>query len=306
MPSLPDDLDGLPLTTRRGIYYEIDALSYREAWVPGANRTVVVCRVLSNSAWDWVTDMVGETYFQSNTLRRHLPERNPFEESQWCTKVEQLDQGGLVSGTTFADLASGWPLTDWIRYRVTFEAMPFEMKTDAEADAFGNPELERYVIRGQRCFAKEQQIPAGAFKLVDDAVSANRLPLLQTGFRTRVYGDVTYTWVRVPVANLPLERFSLRGKLNSTLFDAAGASALSGYSWGIGDLLYVGFDDNNRYYDANADWVCDLVYTFRYAQGGWNFFLNSSGELKEVSLDGLSSGTKPYQSTDLHSLFTVD
>jgi hypothetical protein len=122
---LPDDPDGLPQTTLTGIYYEVDAFSYREAWVPGANRTVITARVDATTSFDWITEMVGRAYVEAGsppTLRRDLPEQNPFDEKQWCTKVEQLDQGGLKDGVNDAegdlrDIDSGWPFTKWQRYR---------------------------------------------------------------------------------------------------------------------------------------------------------------------------------------------
>lgn len=311
MPSLFDaDLTGLPQTTRSGFYYEVGALDYREQWVPAANRTTVTARVDALDAFDWVTDMVGSAYVSATTLRRHLPEVNPFDPNQWCTKVEQVDQGGLNEANSLADpVGSGWPFTKWCRYRCTFEAMPFNVVTDADADTLAttlstSAELLRYCVRSQSTYAREQQIPGGGFKTIDDGTPANRLLLMQTGFKTRVYGDVTYTRVRVPVAHLPAELKSHRGKINSTVFDTAVSQG--GYDFDPGELLYVGYDDNNRYWDANEDWVCDLVLNFKFCQGGWNFYYSKTGVLTEVSSDGTSGGTKPYTTADLHDLFTVD
>lgn len=311
MPELFPSTDraGLPQTTKSGFYYEIDPFTYREAWVPGANRTVIDCRVDANESFDWITDMVGRSYMSGTTLRRDLPEQNPFDVNQWCTKVEQIDQGGINDDDTLSDAASGWPFTKWQRYRCTFEGMPFAMRDDAAADSYATTqsskaELSRYVVRGQRTYAKEQQIPGGAFKIVDDGTAANRLPLMQTGFKTRVFGDVTYTLVRWPVTNFPAEWKNHRGKINSAAFDASSGSG-EGYAWAAGELLYVGYDDNNKYFDANEDWVADVVLQFKFCQGGWNYFLNSSGALVEVSTDGLSSGTKPYSTAQLYDLFEV-
>lgn len=309
MPSLEGDTTGLPATTRTGIPYEIETFSYREAWVPGANRTVVNCRVPWSSSFDWITDMVGRSYVASvygtNRLRRDLPENNPYDPNQWCTRVEQLDQGGSSS----ADATSGWPVSSWARYRCTFESMPMGLFTDAQVDALAGSyerELLRYVSRSQKSYAKEQKIPAGAFKIVDDVTPANRLPLHQTGFKTVVMADLTYVWCRIPVASTPTTWTSLLGKTNSVTFDSWDATNNpQGYSIVPGSALYVGYDDSNRYWDANESLVCDVVFTIRYKSGGWNYYLNNRGQFVEVSLDGTSSGTKPYTSADLHALFTV-
>jgi hypothetical protein len=311
MPSLEGDTTGLPQTTRSGIYYEIETLSYREAWVPGGNRTTVVCRVLWDDSFDWITDMVGRAYTGSVDgvvkLRRDLPEQNPYDAKQWCTRVEQVDQGGVPDGG-MADGASGWPVAKWARYRCTFEGMPHAMLSDEEVDTTATTierELRRYVVRGQRVIAKEQDIPAGGFKTIE----AEPLPLFKTGFRTIAMGDVTYTWMRVPVASIPDEAKTLRGTINETEFDASTADG--GYDFAAGQLLYVGYDDHNRYFDANEDWVCDLVYSFRFkggvdadgADGNWNLFLDKTAKWVGVSTDGTEGGTKPYGTSDFDTLF---
>lgn len=306
MPQLFPDTEraGLPQTTKDGIYYEVDAFSYRESWVPAANRTVITCRVDATESFDWITAMVGRAYVSGTTLRRDLPEQNPFDQKQWCTRVEQVDQGGLKDGANDAegdliDAASGWPFTKWQRYRVTFEGMPFQMRTDSEADAYSVPEFMRYVTRHQVSYAREQQIPGGAFQAIG---TGDRL--MQTGFKTRVFGDVVYTRVRVPVAHLPLTNLkNHRGKINDAAFDTETADG--GYNFAAGELLYTGFDDNTRYFDANEDWVCDLALKFKFCQGGWNFFFNNLGALVEVSSDGTGGGTKPYTTATFNDLFTV-
>lgn len=306
MPNLFPDTDrvGLPQTTLNGLYYEVDAPSYREAWVPGANKTVIQCRIDAEDSFQWVTDMVGRTYIAAGVLRRDLPERNPFDDNQWCTRVEQIDQGGLKDGVTDADgdwvdAASGWPFTKWQRYQCTFEGMPFAMRNDSDADAFpGTAELGRYVVRGQRSYAREQQMPGGTF-----CIDGTTTPLGQTGFKTRVFGDVTYTMIRWPVANLPAALKTHRGKINQSTFDQTSGSG-EGYEWATGELLYVGYDDNHRYFDANEDWVSDVVLSFRYCQGGWNYFLKNDGTLVQVSVNG-DATNRPYSVANFFDLFVV-
>jgi hypothetical protein len=331
MPSLfdPGGTFGLPVTTRTGISYEVDTFDYRERWTPGANSTVVLCRVPFNTSFDWITDMVGRAHVVSSVggkrLRRDLPEQNPYDRRQYCTRVEQVDQGGdpdggtLVVGSgsfavpTYADVEHGWPVVKWCRYRCTFEAFPFQMRTDAQVDnaTAGAAELYRYVMRVQRPTPREQQIPAGAFQTIDDAVEGNRIKLMQTGFKTIVFSDVTYTWVRVPVGAFlrNTHKDSLLGKINDAVFDTGTAPGDvidgGGYAWPTGTLLYTGYDDSNRYYDANEDWVVDVVFNFRFRQIGWNRYLNNEGKPVEVSLTGTSAGEKPYGVGDFNTLFTV-
>lgn len=331
------DLVGLPQTTKSGIYYEIDALNYREQWIPGANRTEVTVRVPGDQAWDFVTDMVGRAYIGDGILRRDIPEQNPFDPQQYCTKVEQVDQGGgeetfeeieevpepvdpevdppaepartlfLGESGPTADASNGWPLPRWIRYRVTFEGLPYYCRTDEEVDDLGSGNLQarellRYVVRTRRPQAREQQIPGGAFKLVDDAVPANRTPLMQTAFKVIMFADVQYVWHRVPVANLPLAIWDgALGKINQDAFDVL----TGGYNFAAETLLFAGYDDTNRYFDANEDWVCDVVLSWRYNKITWNKFLNNQAVAVAVSLDGTSGGGKPYEVTSFADLLTV-
>jgi len=305
MPSLYDDTTtGLPQTTNSGIYYEIEVSSYREQWVPGNNKTEIICRVDADDAFDWITDMVGRSYVNGSTvLRRDLPEQNPYDENQWCTKVEQVDQGGENVDETYRDAVSGWPFTRWCRYRCTFESLLYKVLSDTDADTRASgltePELLRYVTRAQTIYAREQQIPGGGFQAVGGGDK-----LMQTGFKTRAFGDVTYCRIRVPCEAFPAEFISHRGKINDDAFDPKDVG--DEYSFATGELLYVGYDDSNKYWDANEDWVCDVVLKFRYCQGGWNYFFNNLGVLVEVSSDGTAGGTKPYTTADFNLLFTVD
>src|SRR5579871_818730 len=136
--SLDGDTTALPATTRSGIPYEIETHSYREQWAPGGSQVSVVCRVREPDANTWVTDMVGRVYVQTTSawggtftgtprgkVRRDLPEPCPLYPALYCTLAEQADQGGVptagVTAGTQADPASGWPITQWMRYRCTFQ-----------------------------------------------------------------------------------------------------------------------------------------------------------------------------------------
>jgi hypothetical protein len=111
-------------------------------------------------------------------------------------------------------------------------------------------------------------------------------------------------------------RDSFENCINDDWFDVA---APDGIAAPPGTLLYLGYDDSNRYYDAAGDWVCDIVFNFKLKQsldaggaqsvdsagfyGGWNFFLTAQGVWKEVSTTGANSGQRPYQTRDFNKLF---
>jgi len=361
------DTSGLPHTNRTSMPYEIEALSPRELWGAGNGATSLVCRQLWDSSATWIKEMVGEVKVakQSSSLllKRYVPEPlqyNLFGDGadsrvQFCSMVDQVEQGGNTSNTNFAQADSNWPQTDWVKYRATWEVFPYAIIDDSlnigslpsmvdiaagAAPYQGAQELYRYVIRQRKTYSREQPIPAastaGGFKVIDDAVPANRKPIGQVGFRVVGMADVVYKWVRIPIGwpptigYLPTDpanpwppvfnpaaadpttkkrtRDTFVGTINDDWFDVA---APDGYAWPPGTLLYLGFDDSTRYYDAAGDWVCDVVFTFKAKCsadnagliGGWNHYLTAAGAWKEVSLDGLSTGTKPYKTNNFNNLF---
>jgi hypothetical protein len=336
MPSLfgTDGRSGLPQTTRSQIYYEIESCTPKERWVPGANDEIVVLRIDARDRATFITDMVGRTYSRSggssgaNILQRDLPESNPFNEQQWCSRLEQVDQGGDPASTSDAspgtggpgrDMLSGWPRPMWIKYRATFEGMPFELLTDDDAATQAGstspatmPELQRYVVRSRRARVREQQVPAGGWYVVPSTPPAGRIPGL-TFFKRIVMADVQYTLVRWPVSLLPITAMSAsQGCVNDNLFD----NGPGGYSFPADTLLFTGWDDTNRYWDANGDWVCDLVQFYEYkltgqqtlfgipiASYGWNYFLTPTGQAVQVSSDGTASGMVPYNSANFNNNF---
>lgn len=362
--SLFGNTTGLPKTIRGTMPYELDALAPREVWGAGNGTTTLVARQTWDDAPTWIKYMVGEVQVvQASTpgqlaLKRHVPEVLQYNLSgdgtdmrvQYCTGVQQLDQGGdsLTAGDNLRQVGTNWPRTDWCRYNVQFESMPFAVRSDAEVAALaaeagahaGPRELYRYVIRSQTSYSKEVPIPAatsaGGFKVIvdPDTTPTGRLAIGQVGFRTRSYGEVTYKWVRVPVGWPPpvswtatdlsnvwpprvnpsaadpgarkRTRDTFRGTVNNDWFDAG---APEGYSFAPGELLYIGYDDNFKYYDAAGSWVMDIVFKFKWCEGGWNKFLNARGNFVEVSADdapgtaGTNQGRRPYQSNSFNQLF---
>ena len=161
-------------------------------------------------------------------------------------------------------------------------------------------EMLRYCVRGIRPVVKEQQIPGGGFYM-QTGVANQFLP--NTGFLTIALADVTYTLVRWPVANIPAAVRTLFNKINDSTFD----TGPGGYNFPAGTLIYSGFDDNNKYYDADEVWVVDLVIQCRFRSVGWNNYITATRGFVAVSTDntGMGGGTAPYATDDLTKLFQV-
>lgn len=271
----------------------------------------------------------------------------------FCSGVDQTGAGqtpqsgilGVGGLNNFANGLTKWPVTRWRQYRAIFEAFPYKVLSDADcasiaagAGAYpGAVELYRYIIRTRRSYSKEQALPAGSTGFRD--TTSGKL-IGQVGFRAIEYADVTYKWIRVPVgwpppagwtgysmgnpwpppvglsaANTTFKRTrdSYLNTVNSTWFDVASPD---GYAFPPGTLLYTGYSDDNRYYDAAGDWVCDVTFNFKFRGsldsgksgagnfGGWNYALNSQGAWVYINIEGSgTSGTPPYQSRDFNNLF---
>lgn len=361
--SLSGDTSGLPKTRRSQIPYEMEALTPREMWGAGNSSTSLVCTQFWNYSATWIKDMVGEVKVVSAgslalglLLKRHVPEHLRYNDAgdgadtriQFCSTVDQVDQyGNPVGDGNFAQVSTNWAETRFAKYRAVFESYPFAILDEANwigslppmidiviatAPFSGARELYRYVIRSRKTYSREQPIPAastaGGFKIIDDAVPANRKPIGQVGFRVVGMADVTYKWCRVPVgwpptigyvppnpaapwppkfnpaaldpATIRRTRDTFKGTINHDWFDCAAAD---GYCWPPGELLYLGYDDSFKYFDAAGDWVCDVVFTFKAKEGGWNKYLDATGQFKEVSLTGTSAGARPYQTNNFNNLF---
>lgn len=299
MADLFGDTTGLPQTTASGIPYEIQTLNYTEQWIPGANQTTINCRVAWADSSLWVQDMVGRVRRVNGPsgyrLDRTIPEQNPFFPAQWCTKVEQISQGGNIG----SDPASGWPQTQWCMYRATFESLQYQILPNSPVWANPDGELTRYVARSRKAIAKELGVPLGQFRTVSSNPD-NRKAIQQGAFIALSYSDIQMTWVRLPIDAIPLTRIqSLLGKINEYQFDTLG----DGYNFPAGTLLFAGYSDTNRYWDANGDYVVDLVYYFRENPNGWNYFLDAKCDFVEVSLNGETSGRRPYLKDDFTWLF---
>lgn len=314
-------LDGTPLLVR----YEPEGLRYNESGV-GADQRVQWCTGLSQidqggNELTHTRNLNAITGVAAGTVTEDVPFSQPFTnwpETDWC-------RYHTVFETT--------------PYWVRSTDQVIDMTIAAGANA-GARELYRYIDRSRRNYNKEQPIPAaspaGGFLIIRDnpALAAERRAIGQVGFRHICMADVTYKWIRVPVgwppppgwqfedeeerwpplinpvaqrivAGLvvgggPRTRDSYIGNINSVAFDCADPE---GYCWQAGELLYTGYDDSYKYFDACGDRVCDITFHFKYKEGGWNTFLSALGVWEEVSLTGLSTGTRPYQSVDFNNLF---
>jgi hypothetical protein len=366
--SLEGDRSGLPYTRRRGIRYEIEALTPREVWGAGNSNTNLVCRVEWEVAASWIADMVGSVAVEpiltstgqvrALSLRRYVPEMLRYNDLggggdkriQFCTMIDQTMQGGNVAEDNMAQAVTNWPEVDWCKYRATFESCPYAILDRATAlgllpsmsqiagaaGAFaGADELYRYVTRTRRNYTKEVSVPGpNVSKNLGFFVVGSVPPAAIPGgyaFRNLTFADVTYTWVRVPVGWPPpvsylgawppvfnpvagdpttkaRTRDSFIGTVNGDYFDCA---APDGYCWAPESLLYTGYDDSRKYFDAAGAWVCDVQYFFRFKEGGWNKYLNASGDFSRVSADvvpgdglhGTEAGRQPYATNTFDSLF---
>ncbi len=325
---LGGDETGLPATPNLQIPYEID-WDKKTRWVPGANNTTAKIRVKADDEFDFITDMVGQALVVSSTdtggnqtgyaLSRIVPESNPEFETlkQWCMFAEQTSQYGTANQDAPADDITGWPLMKFSTYTLTFECLPYKIFDDSELYSGGGPgngtpvlppltgvELNRYVVRKRRAYSKELTYAGDQFKIVDDGNATNRVPIMQAAFRVVVFADMVYTLYRYPVPLLDTIAWdTYSGKVNSLPFDTVDNKHGPGYNCANQTVLFSGFDDSKKYYDANGDFVADVDFFFKFNRNGWNLFLNNQAQFVAVSTTGLGNGTLPYSSVDLNLIF---
>lgn len=355
---LEGDRSGLPHTRRGNLAYEIDAFSYRRSHGQQGSAVQLKANQLWDDAPQWSIYMVGEVFVDVPAgvprLSRQLPEfRLLRDQNLYCTALDHTTHSGTpLSGINHQDALEGFPATRRVEAAVTFESVLWDMLSDSSAEAYrlegdvttsgygGVRELYRYMQRMQKAYSAEQRIPslsaAGGFKIIDDAVSANRKPIGQVGFRTVSMADVVMKWMRVPLGWPPprdwtppgappfwpprvnafstadptkkVARDRFKGTVNQSWWDAG---PIRGYAWEPYSLLYVGYDDSNQYWDGAGMLCCDYIFNFKFKEGGWNKFLSAAGNWVEVSSDisagdglgGTSAGKKPYEVNDFDKLF---
>jgi hypothetical protein len=274
------------------------------------------------------------------------------ERVMYCSGVQSTECGDVPVPNfqgNFANPRTKWGETLWRKYTATFESWPFKVLTDAQADDVvisggtygGARELTRYVVRSRSASTKEQPIPAGSQGFRDTTGGSSGSPgkkIGQVAYRAIQYQDVTYTWKRIPIgwpppigwtgfnpgipwpppvgltAADPTKRYARDAFLNAVNDDWWDVAAPDGYAWPPGTLLYVGYDDSNRYYDAAGQWVCDVSFRFKAKmgldadgfRGGWNYAMTAAGKWVYINLEGYTGGatdTPPYKKLDFNKLF---
>lgn len=327
-PDIFGDTTYLPKTTFSGIPYEVESLSVKEQWVANAHQTSFTCRVRAVSSAAWVRDMVGRVARAStNVLSRVAPEQNPLNPAQYCVEAIQVDQGGDPSSlspgegglrglvTNWSVAPSWYPATLWKRYRVVFQSLNYDVKTDAEAAGNADGELCRYVERQRRVAYKEQGIVGGGV-----VIKGTSQKLFQNGFKTVAFGDLAYTWRRIPAKYIPVATMDdLKDTVNAATFDGV---AEGGYKCAPMTALFTGWDASPPYRDANGDHVVDLILRFKQhpqsqmvdgsggavgggGYAGWNTFMDATGKYRAVEVQTTGGTALFYPTGDFTRLFKV-
>jgi hypothetical protein len=188
-------------------------------------------------------------------------------------------------------------------YRVAFEPLQYELRTDAEMTALTAPlnncELSRFVVREYRFAGNQFTIPGGKLywrdsldpttgKEVAGFTGSAQIPEAYPRIFPEV--NVSYTWIDVP--GIPWTSInSCLGKVNNTL---GGANAPNGafdyrpdwqgltWSGGTfngfdpGTLLFLGTSDIRPKVSATGQQLYDIQYAFNYRPSGHNKIYRAS------------------------------
>ena len=315
------DGDGKPVPLV-GIDVEIRAIEgskglYKESWQQNGNTTTIICVVPG----DWtirrrfLKDMLGFTIahrfpdVEGNAVEpvlcRYLPERNPVAPWEFCVSCDLIDAYGNHRQESSL---SNWPRYDWLVYACVFQAVPYTILPNPTPNALyvgGNPEtiygspvpfdeMTRYVYWKRRWNSREQKIPGGGFKLVG---AVPPVSLGEVGFRPSTEIEYQATWYQIPVDSMPSDAIAdCVGHVNEAPL------TIDNKEYAAETALFKGAEEE-KYFTASGDFVCDMKYLFGIREETWNFFPSRTGVPVLVTSDGTSTGDKLYTTRDFTALF---
>jgi hypothetical protein len=212
----------------------------------------------------------------------------------------------LIPMIAYADGATG--LDGIAQVRVRYEALPYEVRDDAETAFNGLTEMARYVIRSKTYALNSLPIPGhNLFWAEGDdqgkPISANSLNLITPT------SEITWEWVRVP--DPPWDAIkATEGRINDAPFDVpykvSGVTVSPfGSGFDTGTLLFIAPKEDRIPRTIAGRVSFSLGYKAIYRPTGWNKFPHKSGNYFFATNDGTPNGKPFYQSASFPDLFKM-
>lgn len=277
-------------TSRGAVSATIDALSYEEFWKPDGNGTTALFTIPYANRETFVKCMLGQSIVGNNNglLNREVPQQCDGVSwvPQYCVACDLVKAYGSHDSSGSRD----WINFSKAQYRCTFQSVPYRILPNDQI----TEERERYVIRKRRTISREQKIPGGGFEFSDTGER-----IAEVGFRVNVEVELQYTWLKVPVKNVPYaSMLAAVGTVNDASFNDYQPEL--NYVMDAGTLLYKGTDEKT-YYDAGGVFCSDLTHCFGWRANTWNKFPDSKGVMRTIR--SVTSNLPLYSSTDFNLLF---
>lgn len=266
------------------------AHTYREAWVEGAQIAERFAEVSWGERAQFVYDMVGWSKHVPGLILRQTPEPHPQMPWLYCMEAQSME----TFGNHGQDELMGCYKADWMRYRLTYRTIDYNIREDGDDTADGFPEKSRFVRKRRKWGFENQQVPESKLVFTDGDYNGQEVPTVPA--KTSVVMQYEFTLIRWP-----------RDAVNLAEIDASAyktnnaAMTICGETFATETLGFVGADQQD-YVDAAGDQVCNLVLLFAKKPQGWNKFLNKKGAYNSVAYKN-DTTVKQFAGYDLNGLF---
>jgi hypothetical protein len=306
MATIPPEWLDRAVTTKGGVKYWISDQGYREKWAQDASQTTIVARVPLGSTTQFLRDMLGYSYLSGGTLKRVLPEYNPFNRYQWCTACDLV----AADGNPGPSAVSKWILFDWYAYQCSFTSPLNEYVEDddvgsetVDGTTYAKEWLRSTIVR-PRFSGKNQIIPGNSFETDGTLQSIGQTTTLLT---TETRYEVT--WIEVPLSQTIITNIrSGLGKINKTDF-----AIQTGDVWKASTVLFEDFEFTPRR-TPRGDLTSDLKFVFRRKGKGknqagseidvtWQMFPLPNRRYIGLHIKS-EPGDKPYEEYEFRKLFS--
>jgi hypothetical protein len=320
----------LPTHLQGALSYTDSGIAYITLWDPGytehnatdAGMTSIQVIVSYEEAEAFKRDVLGYASWSGGsvaTLQRSLPLQCPLNPNLWCESVKFVRWGmsPLPSGEEPTPMAEpfneNWPVSDWIRYQLTFTRPHFFVISDTTlASAYSNKEQFRFAEITRMYVPREQRQPGHWFEV--DQNPEGPLPSWQT-VDVPSFVPTTETDILIKMIDWPANAFPekvIQDAGNTVNLGPDDFPTGDGFTYPPGELLFRGLQQPISWYtNAVGDKCVSPTFRFSRRLGGWNnqllakFSADSPpkrryGRVRKV---GVVPETPPYPSSDFQKLF---
>jgi len=265
---------------------------------------VVTVVVEDDQAASFKRNMLGWSEINGDgTLDRRLPEVAKWgnERKYYCVKLDPVGKTPKITDGQHINNDDGWPEFSVAMYRATFVIPLYTVLSDTDVPGGVGRERHRFCIWTPKLTATNEKIPGGGFKFVDDTLPANggQISVPEVGVRAgRVIG-LQCKWIDVPRFDV-VTLSGFMNRINDSDFE------MNGELYEVGTVLLTGVAGEQKI-NSRGHKAYDITFDFAIRADGrnWNkFWKSGTAGYVEISDNGLSTGTKPYDSVTFDLLWS--